>query len=241
MRIVHHIRLWLLLIFIIGSMSTYAQMNNPYVDDKIVHFGFSLGLNFMGYNVTDINTPIDGEIYHARVSSLTPGCSVGFVTDLRLSRHLNLRFTPTLHFGEKTITYKTESGKPVEGILGNNDKVSVLALPIDIPLYLKWSAEREKNYRPYLIAGGGAHYDFGGDKEKPIYTKKWDFFVAFGLGCDLYMSWFKFCPEIRYQIGFNNVLTPVTDRPQLAVQNAFYTNALQRLTNQMITLTFNFE
>ena len=55
------------------------------------------------------------------------------------------------------------------------------------------------------------------------------------------MSWFKFCPEIRYQIGFNNVLTPVTDRPQLAVQNAFYTNALQRLTNQMITLTFNFE
>ena len=69
MRIVHHIRLWLLLICIIGSMSTYAQMNNPYVDDKIVHFGFSLGLNFMGYNVTDINTPIDGEIYHARVSS----------------------------------------------------------------------------------------------------------------------------------------------------------------------------
>ena len=136
MRLNHHIRLWLLLICTISGISAYGQMNNPYVDDKLIHFGFSLGLNFMGYNVTDTNTPIDGEVYHARVSSLMPGCSVGFVTDLRLSRHLNLRFTPTLHFGEKTITYKTESGKPVDVTVagleaGKTYNLSVVAYDIN--------------------------------------------------------------------------------------------------------------
>lgn len=195
----------------------------------------------MGYGVTDMNQPINGETYHARVSALTPGFTVGFITDLRLSRHLNLRFTPGLSFGQRTITYKTESGHEVRGNEGNGKNVDILSLPISIPLYLKWSAEREKNYRPYLIAGGGASYDFGGQKERPIYPKKWDFFIDFGFGCDFYFSWFKFCPELKYQIGFMNMLTPVEDRPELGKPDYFYTNALSRLRNQMITLTFNFE
>lgn len=229
------------LLILLLSLSAQAQMNNPYIDDKLVHFGFSLSMNFMGYGVTDSNDTIQGEVYHARVSSMTPGFSVGFITDLRLCRYLNLRFTPTLHFGQKTITYKTESGNPVTGSSGNGRRVEVLSLPIDVPLYLKWSAEREKNYRPYVIAGGGFNYDFGGQKERPIYQKKIDYFIAFGAGCDFYFRWFKFCPEIKYHLGFANALTPVSDRPQLALQDQFYTNALSRLRNQMITITFNFE
>jgi len=216
-------------------------MTNPYVDDKLVHFGFSLGVNFMGYGVTDSNIDYFGDVYHARVSGLMPGFAVGFITDLRLSRHLNLRFTPTLNFGQKTITYKSESGAPVHGSESNGDHADVLSLPISIPLYLKWSAEREKNYRPYLIFGGGASYDFGGTKEKVIYQKKWDFFIDFGFGCDLYFEWFKLCPELKYQIGFMNMITPVEQRPELPLQDYFYTTAIDRLRNQMITLTFNFE
>jgi hypothetical protein len=216
-------------------------MNNPYVDDKLIHFGFSLGVNFMGYSVTDTNEPVNGEIYHARVRNLMPGFSVGFITDLRLSRHLNLRFTPGLHFGQRTVTYKTESGAEVRGSEGNGPNTDILSLPISLPLYLKWSAEREKNYRPYLIIGGGASYDFGGQKERPLYQKKWDYFIDFGFGCDIYFRWFKFCPELKYQIGFANMLTPVSERPELGKPDYFYTEALSRLRNQMITLIFNFE
>lgn len=215
-------------------MPIYAQ-NRPYIDDKLVHFGFSLGVNFMHFTPTETLQPLDGEIYHARVASMMPGFSVGFITDLRLSRHLNLRCTPTLHFGMRTLSYKTESGSV------KNLQTDVLSLPISIPLYLKWSAEREVNYRPYLIAGGGVSFDFGGDKNRPILQKPFDYFVEVGFGCDLYFQWFKLCPQLTYSIGFNNILTPADGRTELPVQDEFYTRALSRLLSRQLTLTFNFE
>jgi len=239
-------KLWIISCLILSSLCAKAQMHNPYIDDKIVHFGFSLGVNFMAYGVTDSEIPIDGLTYHARTSSMLPGFSVGFITDLRLCRHLNLRFIPNLNFGQKTISYKAYKQinnewveQPVTGSSGA--QAEVLSLPLALPLILKWSAEREMNYRPYLVAGGGVSFDFAGQKERPIYQQMFDYFVTFGFGCDIYMEWFKLCPEIRYQIGFNNALTPVDQRPELPQADYFYTNAIKRLRNQMITLTFNFE
>lgn len=232
------------------SMTTIAQeqrggQNNPYIDDKLVHFGFSLGMNLMGFGVTDSEVPVmmngNEEIMHARVSSLMPGFSVGFITDLRLCKYLNLRFTPTLHFGSRTITYKTESGNPVVGSPGRGKTTDLLSMPIDIPLYLKWSAQRERNYRPYLIAGGGFTYNVSRDHERPILLKGEDWFVGVGAGCDVYLGWFKFCPEIRYQIGFNNVLTPIEKRSEVPEQDKFYTQAVRKLTSHMLVITFNFE
>ncbi len=213
---------------------TFAQ-NRPHIDDKTVHFGFSLGLNFMHFTVDESLLSLDDEIYHARVKDMMPGFSVGFITDVRLSRHLNFRCTPTLHFGMRTLTYKTESGSV------GNLKTDILSLPITLPIYLKWSAEREVNYRPYLIAGGGVSFDFGTDKKRPILQKGFDYFVEVGFGCDFYFPWFKLCPQLTYSIGFNNVLTPVSQRPELPIQDSFYTNALNKLLNRQLTLTFNFE
>ena len=223
-------------------------MNRPYVDDKLFHFGFQLGLNFSSFGVTDSELPIvnpltgQTEIYHARVSSLMPGFNVGFISDLRLCRYLNLRFCPGLQFTSRSITYKSESGSPV----GTPDRkygssLDVLAIPIYMPLYLKWSAEREGNYRPYVIAGGGVSVNVSRDHEKPVLLNQMDYFAEVGFGCDLYFQWFKFCPEITYRIGFADQLCPADQRMELAPQEAIYTNALSRLTNHCVCLTFNFE
>ena len=98
------------------SLCTFAQkgQNRPYVDDKLFHFGFQLGLNFSSYGITDSEQEIENiitgqkEIYHARVSSILPGFNVGFVSDLRLCQYLNLRFCPGMQFTSRTISYKTE-------------------------------------------------------------------------------------------------------------------------------------
>lgn len=223
-------------------------MNRPYIDDKLIHFGFSLGMNFMSFSASESLAPQDGlvwsgehgtpfayETFHARVSYMLPGFSVGFITDLRLAQYLNLRFTPQLHFGQRVLSYRAESGK------FPNLTTDVLSLPLTIPLELKWSAAREGNYRPYVIAGGGISYNFGLDKTKPILLKPIDYFIQFGAGCDFYFNWFKLCPEIKYQVGFNNILTPVNERTELMQEEAFYTNALNRLRSHMITIVFNFE
>jgi hypothetical protein len=167
---------------------------------------------------------------------------VGFVTDLRLCRYLNLRFCPGMMFTSRTLTYKSESGKPVVGTPGKtNENVDVLAMPVYMPLYLKWSAAREGNYRPYVIGGGGVSFNVSRDRDKPVLLNVMDYFCEVGFGVDLYSTWFKFCPEITYRIGFANQLYPSANRMELAPQDAFYTDAISRLTNHCICLTFNFE
>lgn len=240
-----NIRIYSLLVLLVVAGQLFAQgkqttgMNNPYYDEKLVHFGFSLGVNLMGYAVTESLMEQDGEIYHARVSNLLPGFSVGFITDVRLAKYLNLRITPTLQFSSRTITYKNESGNPLP--YGRAPEQSLLSLPIEIPVTLKWTALREGNYRPYLTGGMGISYDFTNDKERPLLHRPFDYFLTVGFGCDFYLSWFKFCPEIRYQVGFNNMLTPVSERPELSEPDYFYTNALSHLRNQAIIIIFNFE
>lgn len=233
---------------IVTPLRAQMGMNRPYVDDKLFHFGFQLGLNFSSFGVTDSQVPVvnpltgDSTLYHARVSGLLPGFNVGFVSDLRLCRYLNLRFCPGMQFSSRTLTYKTEDGSSV----GTPDKkygsqVDVLSIPIYLPLYLKWSAAREGNYRPYVIAGGGVSFNVSRDHEKPVMLNLMDYFCEVGFGCDLYFQWFKFCPEITYRIGFADQLCPADQRMELAPQEAFYTNALSRLTNHCVCLTFNFE
>ncbi len=223
----------ILLVSLCTNLFAQKGMNNPYADDEVFHWGFSLGINFM-----DLATPESGyttpagDTIHVRQANLMPGFSVGFITDVRLSRHLNLRFTPTLHFGNNTIQYKTDS------LALSTD---ILRLPISIPLHLKWSAEREANYRPYIIAGGGVSFDIGADQSKPVLQKYLDYFVEIGAGCDIYFNWFKFCPQLTYSIGFNNILVPVSERPDLPEHDYFYTNAMRKMLSRQITLTFNFE
>lgn len=239
-----------LVLLLIVAQPAKAQ-NNPYADDKRLHFGFSLGMDFLSYGVEEADSLLQLDkhdaIYHARTSNVGMGFSVGFIADLRLTRHLSVRFCPGMHFGERTITYKSydKLDSEIKGVACSNNKPSVLSLPIDIPLYLKWSSEREVNCRPFVTLGGGVSFDLGRGKDKVILQKTMDYFLEVGIGCDLYFPWFKLAPELRYRLGFNNMLTPIADREEedgnLSEKDYFYTNALSRLTNQQISLVFNFE
>lgn len=205
--------------------------NNPYIDDKLLHFGFFLGFDMLSYNIEDSNT----EEYHPRVKAIGPGFQVGGIIDMRLHQYVNLRFTPALHFGERTITYQSEE---------KESKVSLLSIPISVPLYLKWSAPRINNYRPYVLVGGGVEVECFRDIEKPVLHKPLDAFVSAGFGCDFYFRWFKLCPEIKYQIGFLDAHVSLDEGKEgwdPGANKAFYTNAIERMTHQKLSIVFNFE
>ena len=224
------------LLFISCFVRTNAQGNLPYVDDKIIRFGFALGMNAMDFRITESLIEIDGKVYDAKVSQLKPGFSVGVTTDLRLHDYWNLRFVPMLHFGERKVTYRAVGEM-------ETSTTSIASIPITIPIYLKYSALRAGNFRPYLIAGGGALIDVGRDSEKPVLLKPFDYFVEFGMGFDIYFSFFKLSPELKFALGFNDMLTPLDERNSgfISESDKKYSNALSRLTSRMLTLTFNFE
>lgn len=213
--------------------TTASKAQNSYHgDDKILHFGFSLGLNTMDFGITPSLMNIDGQVYQSDVSTLKPGFSVGIISDLLLSRHLNVRFTPTLHFGERELSYSPTLSP-----------IIVPSVPISVPVYLKYSSERYGNLRPYLIGGGGVYFDLGRDNDNPVQLKMFDPFVEFGVGCDIYFSFFKLAPELKFALGMNNMLTPLDQRDTglLKESDKVYTQALSKLTSRLVTLTFNFE
>jgi hypothetical protein len=189
----------------------------------------------------------DGNVYYPRTMSVGAGFDVGFITDLRLNRYLNLRFTPSLSFGERSVTYKSNNlPDSLIGHLNNfGNKASMLTIPVSIPLYLKWSAERHANYRPYVVVGGGVQFECFRDKEKPILHKQFDAFVSAGFGCDFYFRWFKLSPEIKYQIGFidAHITTDKAEQEawQLNEKTYFYSDAIKKMTHQKLSIIFNFE
>ncbi len=204
-----------------------AQGNLPFVDDKDLHFGFSLGLNFMDFAV--IPAAIDNDI---SVKSIIPGFSVGAISDLRLNRYFNLRFTPTLMLNQRNLNYK------------DSTTANLLSVPMYLPLYLKYSSERTGNFRPYLIGGGGIWFDWGRNKEKTVLLRPFDVLVEAGVGCDIYFPFFKLAPELKFSLGLNNMVTPMSEREEGALLNPEtikHTNAIHKLTTRMISLTFNFE
>jgi hypothetical protein len=225
---VHKLKKYFLLTVIICGIATTcrAEGNLPFVDQKTIHFGFLLGLNSMDFRVT----PKDS----ARVSTLKPGFTVGIISDLRLNRYLNLRFTPTLYFGERQLNFSRLKG---------SDSLNISSIPICFPVYLKYSAERTGNYRPYLIWGAGVMFDLAtnSNSDNPVTLKPLDFYTEFGAGCDIYFSFFKLAPELKYSIGFGNILVPFDQRAGLSPANQKYSKALSALRSRMITLAFNFE
>ena len=220
-------------LFMFSGLTAIAQ-NEYYGEDNRFHFGFSLGLNSMDFGITPLVQTNDEEMYQVDVSRLKPGFSVGVISDMQLSRYFNLRFTPTLHFAERELSYSS----------GDKSIVSVGSTPLCLPLYLKYSAERYGNIRPYLIGGGGVSIDLGRDKEKPVYLKPLDLYLEFGVGCEIYFWFFKLAPELKFAIGGNNLFVPIEERDGeggLSPDDEKYSLALKKLTSKMITLTFNFE
>ena len=93
------------ILFLLAVFSLFAQMpkvkNDPNHDDKPIHFGFSLGFNFMDYSVYQSEMAKEGS-YYAGIKSLSPGINIQAIANLRLANHWDLRSLPGISFGERT-------------------------------------------------------------------------------------------------------------------------------------------
>lgn len=207
--------------------------NQPYADMKWFHLGFHVGLHTQDLILTHSGVSTDGETWFAEIPSYSPGFSVGVIGDLYLNPFLNLRFTPTIHFGDKKFLFREQT-------TGEEFTTNVRSSYLNFPLDLKYTALRLNNYRPYILAGAYGSFDIGRKKGNPLLLKSTDFGLEFGIGCDLYLPFFKLCPELKFCFGLVDLLEK--DRPDLVDQTTLkYTQSLSKATSRMIVLTFNFE
>lgn len=221
-----------------AASSTFAQLqkpkNQPYGDHKLYHFGFFVGMNFQNTDITNSGVmAANGETWYATIPSYSPGFTVGLIADLYLNPYMNLRFSPSLNFGDKGYEfYSPQTEETYKTTIRSN----LLIAPVDV----KFRSMRLNNYRPYVIAGAYAALDLGRKKDEAVYYTSTDFGLSIGLGCDFYLPIVKVIPELRFWFGLKDVITKNrTDLTDLSLQK--YSDALDKGKSRMISLTFSFE
>lgn len=235
------IRLYVLFTMLCGIFSAtgvHAQyrkpINQPFADQKMYHLGFSLGIN--GQDMILSHTGFlgeNGEAWYAEIPSYSVGFSVGIIGDRYLNQYMNLRLAPSLHLGERRFVFKEQTS-------GEEYETSLRASYLTIPLHLKFSVPRIKNYRPYILAGAYTAIDIGTKKDDALYFKRMDYGLEFGLGCNFYFPLFKLCPELRFSFGLVDLVDK--NREGIDDKNLMkYTQAISSGRSRMISLIFNFE
>lgn len=213
---------------------TRKPQNLPFADQKMYHLGFMVGFQAQDLIISHSGYVGDkGEAWFTEIPSYSVGFSVGMIADRYLNQYFNIRTTPSLHFGERRFVFKEQtSGKEYESALRSNY--------LTLPLYLKFSADRTGNFRPYLLAGVYTALNIGQKKNDILRFKSMDYGLEFGVGCNLYLPLFKLCPELKFSFGLTDVVNK--DRSDLSDKDLIkYTQAISSGKTRMISLVFNFE
>ncbi len=248
-------KLLLTFIFILaGVLSLQAQQkkafkfeNLPYHDQKDYHFGFSLGFNRMDFALRPVNNyhtlelgysgPNQTAEFDTLYSVLTRannGFNIGIVSNLSLADQWDLRFIPTLTFGDRNIVY--EGFKNFAPIRRTQQIESTF---LDFPLHLKYKSVRMVNTRVYVIGGFKYSHDLASAEDKEDFEdeilariRKNDFFYEMGVGLEYYFYYFKFSTEIKASFGMRDILQR---------ENSMFTNSIERLNSKIVMVSFMFE
>lgn len=212
----------------------YSIQHKPYIDLRPMHFGISVGMNMQ-----DIEFESEAPIV-CDADRWNSGLSVGVLADMRLSNHLNLRITPTMHFGSKHLMLKNTGLLNTEGKVMTETqdmKNTYLSVPVD----LKFSSQRWNNIRPYMLAGVSPMINLTSKSQDIIRLKRTDLMVEVGLGCDLYLPFFKLIPELKFCYGLGNRIDKSHVADLKDDNKKTYANAINSGHTKMIVLSFYFE
>ena len=242
----------ILLAVCLATLQMTAQdrkvQNKPYIDLRPMHFGIHVGMNLQDIEFQNVGpqtvTLEDGTVLQQTIDCdadrWNAGFSVGVLADLRLSNHLNLRVTPTMHFGAKHLVFRNLTDLDPEGF-PHEETQDLKNTYISFPVDLKFSAQRWNNYRPYLIAGVNPMINLSSKDQDFIMLKRFDTFLEIGLGCDLYLPFFKLIPELKFCYSLTDALDHNHANELMDVNKRIYANAVNKGQSKMIVLTLYFE
>jgi hypothetical protein len=228
----------------------------PQYDQDLFHFGFVLGADLSYVTIrpiADLATHNFDSTYlpdilplpdSAKVLSIISNPSLGFVisivSDMRMGDNFNLRFIPSLSFGDRDIVYNIETFR--------KESVSMLVVTkrvpstyVNFPLEVKFKSDRYNNFRAYLMGGAQYTLDLASQAkkreqrnaaEKIVKFNANDVYIETGVGFDFYNEWFKLSLELKMMYGLFDVLKR---------ENNIYTNSIQSLKSKIFQFSVTFE
>ena len=235
----NHIKHILFILLFLGVNNAFSQrhkkpQNLMRYDFKKLHFGFTLGINNLDFNLKKNSNTIINDTLKTLYTKSQKGFNLGIVSNLRLSKYTDLRFVPALIFGERHLYYGF-----VDSLNSDDNHIKKIeSTLIDFPIYIKYKSERYNNFRTYVIGGLKYSMDIASqDKiddegQKIVKLKKNDLMGEIGFGIDFYLEYFKFSPQIKLSYGLLNLISQ---------DKSVYTQSINRLSTNGWMLSFTFE
>ena len=220
------------------SFNSFGQrhkkpQNLPRYDFKKIHFGFTLGINSLNFNINKNNNFLNNDTLLSMLSEDQKGFNLGIVSNLRLGKYTDLRFIPTLVFGERVLNYSFNN----QTNLPSQEK-RIESTMIDFPFSLKYKSERYNNFRTYVMCGIKYSLDIASQSEiddegqELVKLNNHDLMIEGGFGIDFYLQYFKFSPQIKLSHGIINILTK---------DSTLYTETIKNLKTSSWMISFTFE
>jgi len=233
------IKYFIILLLLLGASNSYGQMrkkpqNLANYDFKKLHFGFTLGINELNFNIIKNSNTLNNDTLLTLLSNSQKGFNLGIVSNLRIGKFTDLRFIPTLVFGERHLNYGFIDSNGV-----SDQRVKrIESTLIDFPIYIKYKSARYNNFRTYVIGGIKYSLDVASqDKindegQEIVKLKKNDLMGEIGFGLDFYLEYFKFSPQIKLSYGILNLLSE---------DETVYTQSISHLSTNGWMISFTFE
>ncbi len=161
------------------------------------------------------------------------GFNVGLIGNLKLSENFDLRMEPGVSFNTRILQVLKADQNTIR---------EINATYVHIPLLVKFSADRVKNFRPFVLAGASTSLNLSSNEKNPddnsvgqFRMKTNTFYYEVGVGIDLYLYYFKFSPSLRGIFAINDELVRDSE------PNSIYTANIEQMRSRGIFLNFTFQ
>ncbi len=231
-------RTLLTLVLLMGFAASYAQVQKvqirPYIDQRKFHYGFFIGLHTQDMEfVNNGFVTEDGEAWFMDANEYMPGFQVGVLGEMYLHKNIAARLMPALFFGDRKVVFK-------EANSGEQQNMQMRSCYVSVPVNIKLAADRVNNFRPYIVTGASPIFNLTMPRQKELRMNMFDLQIEIGIGCDIYLPFFKLIPELKFCFGVVDMINK--DRSDLTDKDMYkFTQSVDRATSRSIALTFYFE
>jgi hypothetical protein len=224
-------------------------------DEQKFSWGFYLNGNKLDYRI--VLNPRYGMNNNQNLVTSKESYSfgAGLIAKWRLNDFLDLRLEPGLQFGQRQLTFNTQSNDQyAAGSLTNDpfipipltekDRVrEIKTTLVDVPVLLEFHGNRWYNSRPYIAAGVNyivnlqSNSDSTDDNMQQVFrSTTHNFAWSAEMGVQFYFSKFKLTPAIRGTFIMNNEI--VADN---ATTPPYWTSAMSTLQTRAVFFVLKFE
>lgn len=224
-------------------------------DEQKFSWGFYLNGNRLDYRI--VLNPRYGMNNNQNLVSSKESYSfgAGLIAKWRLNDYLDVRLEPGLQFGQRQLTFNTQSNDQYAAGTLTNDPFIAIPLQekdrvreikstlVDIPVLLELHGQRWYNSRPYVAAGVNyivnlqSNSSSTDDNLQQVFrSTTHNFAWSAEMGIQFYFNKFKLTPAVRGTFIMNNEI--VADN---ATTPPYWTSAMSTLQTRAIFFVLKFE